>query len=202
MISQFRRIRKSALWAAVGGLLVLGGCQSGPSDSGRANITDDDASLPHAAAMVAQPVKLDSSAWPVAQGTLAGVTYSYKYPAGWSESLTYCAPGAAKAAEGEAHLPKGCVSTDFLVGKKARDVGRINGDTLDVNGKAAVRVVDTEPPNVLVSRIYTLMVYGSDGSALFGLVTMVGPNTEQAIQDNVIARMDEVAATLRVDKQP
>jgi len=151
--------------------------------------------------MVQQPAKLDSSTWPVAQGTLDGVTYSFKYPTGWSESLTYCAPGAAKAGEGEAHLPKGCVSTDFLVGAKARDVGRINGDALDLNGKAAVRVVDSEPPNVLVSRVYTLMVYGSDGAALFGLVTMIGPNTEQAVQDEVTAKMDEVAATLRVEKR-
>ena len=196
MYSHFLRIRKSVLWAAVGGLIVLGGCQSGPSDSGQGG-----AFLPHAAAMVQQPAKLDSSTWPVAQGTLDGVAYSYKYPVGWSESLTYCAPGAARAGEGEAHLPKGCVSTDFLVGAKARDVGRINGDALEVNGKAAMRVVDTAPPNVLVSRVYTLMVYESDGSALFGLVTMVGPDTEQAVQDEVTAKMDEVAATLRVEKQ-
>ncbi len=150
MYSHFPRIRKSILWAAVGGLLVLGGCQSGPSASGPANSEAGSASLPHAAAMVVQPAKLDSSGWPVAQGTLDGVTYSYKYPAGWSESLTYCAPGAAKAGEGEAHLPTGCVSTDFLIGKKARDVGRINGDALDLNGKAAVRVVDSKPPNMQV----------------------------------------------------
>jgi hypothetical protein len=161
----------------------------------------DDASLPHVAAMVEQPKRPDSSTWPVAQGTLDGVAYSFKYPAGWSESLTYCAPGAAKAAEGEAHLPEGCVSTDFLVGKKARDVGRIDGDALDVNGMSALRAVDTSPPNVLVSRIYTLMVYGDDGSALFGLVTMVGPNTAQSVQDDVAAKLDEVAATLRVEKR-
>lgn len=200
MYSHFPRIRKSVLWGAVGGLLLLGGCQSGPSDSGRASSGGEDASLPYAAAISEQPAKLDSSTWAVAQGTLDGVTYSYKYPVGWSESLTYCAPGAAKAGEGEAHLPKGCVSTDFLVGKKARDVGRVNGDALDVNGRAAVRVVDTEPPNVLVSRVYTLMVYGSDESALFGFVTMIGPDTERAVQDEVTAKLDEVAATLRVEK--
>ena len=196
MYSHFSLIRKSVLWVAVGSLLVLGGCQSGASDSGQ-----EDASLPYAAAMVEQPVKVDSSMWPMAQGTLDGVTYSFKYPAGWSESLTYCAPGAAKAGEGEAHLPKGCVSTDFLVGQKARDVGRVNGEALDVNGKAAVRAVDSEPPNVLVSRVYTLMVYESDGSALYGFVTMVGPDTERAVQDEVAAKLDEVVATLRVEKQ-
>ncbi len=201
MYSHFSRIRKSILWAALGSLLVLGGCQSGPSASGPASNGAGDVSLPHVAAMVEQSAKLDSSAWPVAQGTLGGVTYSFKYPVGWSESLTYCAPGAAKSGEGEAHLPKGCISTDFLVGKKARDVGRINGAPFDVNGKASVRMVDVSPLNVLVSRVYTLMVYGNDGSALFGLVTMVGPNTAQAIQDDVTAKMDEVAATLRVEKR-
>ena len=157
--------------------------------------------MPHAAAIVEQTVKIDSSSWPLAQGTLDRVVYSFKYPVGWSESLTYCAPGAAKAGEGEAHLPTGCVSTDFLGGKKARDVGRINGDTFNVNGKAALRAVDTAPHNVLVSRVYTLMVYESDGSALFGLVTMVGPNTSQAIQNDIAAKLDEVAATLRVEKR-
>ena len=201
MDSRFLRIRKPVLWAAVGGLLLLGGCQSGLSVLGPASSGADGASLPHVAAMVEQPTKLDSSMWPVAQGTLDGVAYSYKYPVGWGESLTYCAPGAAQAGEGEAHLPRGCVSTDFLVGKKARDVGRVNGDALDVNGMAAVRLVDSEPPNVLVSRVYTLMVYGSDGAALFGFVTMIGPDTERAVQDEITAKLDEVAATLRVEKQ-
>jgi hypothetical protein len=194
--SRSSRIRKSALWWAVSGLLVLGGCQSGPASN-----RESDASVPYAAAVVAKTEKPDSTSWPLAQGTLDGVTYSFKYPEGWGETLTYCAPGAAKAGEGEAHLPAGCVSTDFLVGKKARDVGRISGEPLVVNGKSAVRVVDSSPDNVLVSRIYTLMVYDSDGSALFGLVSMVGPNTTQAVQDDVAAKLSEVTATLHVEKR-
>lgn len=188
------------LWAACVGLLVVGGCQPGSSESGLGSDGAAVASLPYAAAVSASQGKVDSSMWPVARGTLDGVTYNFKYPADWSEGLTYCAPGAAKAGEGEAHLPTGCVSTDFLAGKKARDVGRIAGEALDVGGKTGVRMIESAPSNVLVSRVYTLMVYESDGAPLFGLVTMVGPDTSRAVQEEITASLDAVAATLRVEK--
>ena len=201
MYRLFPRIKKSILWPGLVILLVISGCQPGSPDAGPASSGSDDSALTYAPAIVEQAAKPDSSTWPVAQGTVDGVSYSYKYPAGWSADLTYCAPGAAEAGRGEQHLPKGCVSTDFLVGQKAGDVGRIQGDTLDLGGKSAVRLVDGAPLNGLVSRVYTLMVYGDDGQPEFGLVTMVGPDTDKALQDEVTAKMDAVAATLRVEKQ-
>ena len=134
--------------------------------------------------------------WLLNEGMLEGVRYSYRYPPEWSSGLNYCAPGADKSEEG--HLPAGCVSTDILVGQKARDLGQLSGEPVTIDGKRAVRQVDTEPPNVLVSGIYTLLVYGNDGAPLFGFSAMVGANTDAATREGIMSTLDRVASTLKV----
>ena len=141
--------------------------------------------------------ELDTSQWAAVTRTSDGITYSYRYPPGWSDSLTYCAPGAATGESG--HLPAGCVSTDFLVGQKARDVGRVGGAPLTVDGKSAERLIIDKPASVLVSQVYTIMVYGADGASLFGLSAQIGPNTDPSILSSITQSLDGVVGTLRVE---
>jgi hypothetical protein len=144
------------------------------------------------------PGRGDISSWPLYEATLEGVHYNYRYPPEWSSGLTYCAPGVDKSEAEGGHLPAGCVSTDILVGRKARDVGQLSGELLTIDGKRAVKQIDTAPPNVLVSGIYTLLVYGNDGAPLLGLSAMIGANTDVATQEEIIFTLDRIAGTLKV----
>ena len=93
---------------------------------------------------------------------------------------SYCAPGAGNNHKEGGHLPTGCASTDILVGQKARDTGRLSGSTLSIGGKTARRAIESHPANVLVSQVYTTMVYDAAGTPLFGFTTQIGPATDKA----------------------
>src|SRR5687768_13770207 len=131
----------------------------------------------------------DPTQWNIASRSLDGVTISYRYPAGWSAELTYCVPGA-DISQPSGHLPSGCASTDFLVGQKARDVGPVEGTPMKVGDKTATRLVESAPGSVLVSQIYTLMVYDDMGSPLLGINTLVGPNTDPKTINDIISSLD------------
>jgi|GEM_PF-3268566 len=142
----------------------------------------------------------DISAWQASTATLEGVSYSYRYPPEWTASLTYCAPGSRGAGEEGGHLPAGCVSTDFLVGQKALDMGQLRGETLTINGKQAVKQLETHPASALVSRIYTVMVYGADGAPVFGFSSMIGASTDLPTQEAITATLDKIASTVQVNR--
>lgn len=144
------------------------------------------------------PLRADTSAWPVASGNVDGVSYTLRYPSTWNQHLIYCAPGAERDIEG-GHLPTGCASTDILVGQKARDIGLLPGDALTIGGKSARRLVTDQSPNVLVSRVYTTMVYDAAGVPLFGFTTQIGAGTDQANLDAITATLDAMAGTIKVE---
>jgi hypothetical protein len=128
------------------------------------------------------------------------VSYSYRYPPDWTSSLTYCVPDSRGAGEEGGHLPAGCVSTDFLVGQKAVDMGQLRGETLTVSGKRAIKQLETHPSSTLVSRIYTVLVYGADSAPVFGFSSMIGANTDLPTQEAITATLDKIASTLQVQK--
>jgi hypothetical protein len=140
----------------------------------------------------------DTSQWAAASMSLDGVSVTYRHPANWSPQLTYCAPGAKTGQEG-GHLPAGCASTDFLVGQKAQDVGRIEGTPLKVGDMSAARLVESAPPSVVVSQIYTVMVYEESGAPLFGVSTLVGYDTDPATVGNITNTLDAIVGTMRVE---
>ena len=154
-------------------------------------------SLPNPRAVTQASLSADIATWPTVDGSVDGVTYSFQYPPAWNSNLIYCAPGAQNKAEG-GHLPAGCASTDVLAGQKARDVGVITGETLTIGSKAARRLVDTAPANVLVSRVYTVMVYDTAGSPLFGFTTQIGAGTDAATVDSITSSLDKMAGTIKV----
>ncbi len=155
-------------------------------------------SLANPPAVTQASLGADVASWPVASGSVDGVAYSFHYPPAWNSSLIYCAPGVHSDIEG-GHLPAGCASTDVLVGQKARDVGLLTGDTLTIGGKAARRFVDDRPANVLVSRVYTTMVYDATGTPLFGFTTQIGAGTDAATLDAITATLDTIAGTVKVE---
>jgi hypothetical protein len=140
----------------------------------------------------------DTSQWATASRNLEGVSISYRYPPGWSADLIYCAPGA-ETGQQTGHLPSGCVSTDLLVGPKAQDMGRIEGIPLSVDGKSAMRLVVSDPDSVLVSHIYTVMVYDVSGAPIFGISAQVGPDTGPSTLREITAALDGIVSTLRVE---
>ena len=154
--------------------------------------------LPSLPAVTQASLLADSGSWPVASGSVDSVTYSFHYPPTWNSSLLYCAPGAGIQKEG-GHLPSGCASTDILVGQKARDAGLISGGTLTISGKSARRAIDSHPANVLVSQVYTTMVYDAAGTPLFGFTTQIGPATDRATLDAITATLDTMASTIKVE---
>jgi hypothetical protein len=155
-----------------------------------------EATLPMAQAQYSN--KSDTSQWATASGTVQGVSYSFRYPAGWGADLTYCAKGA-EVGRSSGHLPPGCASTDFLAGQKALDAGSIaDGTPLVVDGKNALRFIDRKPSNVLVSQLYTVMVYDDNGQALFGFTTQVGYETDAATLGAITEALDGIVGTLRV----
>ncbi len=187
-----------ALFVSLLAVLLLAGCGSAGSfasqpsnEKGNSQATGTPTPTERAA--------LDTSSWALNSRTVQGTRFSYRYPAGWSSDLVYCPKAAGEMGS---HLPTGCASTDFLVGQKAADVGRIKGAGLTVSGKQAVKSVEAPPDNSKAARIYTLMVYGNDGAPLFGFTTYIGPGTPPADQQAILSLLDGVAATLSVEKQP
>lgn len=154
-------------------------------------------SLPNPPAVTQASLLADIASWPAFNGSVDGVTYSFRYPPTWNSDLMYCAQGAAKELEG-AHLPANCASTDLLVGQKARDIGLLQGQELTVGGKSARRAISGEPANVLVSRIYTALVYDAAGTPLFGFSTQIGADTNQATLDEITALLDAMLGTVKV----
>jgi hypothetical protein len=145
---------------------------------------------------------VDVTSWKLTQRTAGDVTYSYRYPANWSADLAYCAPGAARTASGS-ELPARCASTDILVGQKARDVGVLTrGDIsrLIIDGKEAVRQVDSYPRNGMASRIYTVLLYDDAGEPIVGFSTAIGPGSDEATQNSITATLDKIAATITVGR--
>lgn len=141
----------------------------------------------------------DVSTWKQVTRTHEGVTYSYRYPPGWTADLAYCAPGAARTMTG-GELPARCASTDILVGQKAADVATIQGENISLSGKQAVKQVNKEPRNGIASRIYTVIVFDAAGGPLVGFSTSIGPGTDEATQNNITAILDQVAGTLVVGR--
>jgi hypothetical protein len=68
-----------------------------------------------------------------------------------------------------------------------------------IGGKAARRFVDDRPVNVLVSRVYTTMVYDAAGTPLFGFTTQIGAGTDAATLDAITATLDTIAGTVKVE---
>ena len=155
--------------------------------------------LPNLPAVTQASLLADTASWPVASGSVDSVTYSFHYPPTWNASLLYCAPGAGNNHKEGGHLPTGCASTDILVGQKARDTGRLSGSTLSIGGKTARRAIESHPANVLVSQVYTTMVYDAAGTPLFGFTTQIGPATDKATLDAITATLDTMASTIKVE---
>jgi hypothetical protein len=190
--------------ALIAAVALLAACQAPPATSLDGTAAEGEQLPPPASlipAMTTGQATAGTSSWAAHRRTLDGVTFSYRYPPGWSEDLVYCASDARKDAH-EGHLHPGCATTDILVGQKARDVGQLSGETLTIDGKRAVRQLVTQPPNVLTARIYTLMVYAPDGAPLFGFSSFIGAGTGKAAQEAITAALDDVASTLEVEWVP
>ena len=175
-----------ALWAAQSpGTRDAGNGPSGAS-TGLASSQKPDSGVP------------DTSQWPTASKGFEGVSVTYRHPAAWSADLTYCAPGA-DTQQPSGHLPARCASTDFLVGQKALDVGSIEGTPLTISGKSAVRRIVNSPSSVIVSQIYTVMVYDAGGAPIFGFSTQVGAGTDEATLATITGTLDAIAGTMQVE---
>jgi hypothetical protein len=146
-----------------------------------------------------QAASPDVSTWKQVTRTAAGVTYSYRYPPGWTPELSYCAPGAGRTMTG-GELPSRCASTDILVGQKAADVATIQGENISLNGKQAVKQINKDPRNGMASRIYTVVIFDAAGGPVVGFSTSIGPGTDEATQNNITAMLDQVASTLTVGR--
>ncbi|MEO8285453.1 MAG: hypothetical protein ABI670_03340 [Chloroflexota bacterium] len=141
----------------------------------------------------------DVSTWSLVNKTTDGVTYSYRYPPGWTTGLTYCAPGAARTASGS-QLPPRCAATDILVGQKARDLGTFKGENITLGGKQAIKEIDRSPRNGQAEVIYTVMIYDATGLPLMGFSTNIGPGTDAATVTNMLTALNQVAGTLVVGR--
>jgi hypothetical protein len=141
----------------------------------------------------------DTAGWSQVSRTASGTIYSYHYPPGWTPDLSYCAPGAGRNASGSV-LPAGCASTDILVGQKAKDVGTLTGDNITINGKQAIKQINRAPRNGQAELIYTVLVYDPSGTPLAGFSTSIGPGTETATINNIVATLDQIAGTLAVGR--
>lgn len=185
-------------------VVVLAGCGTvSPGDDGGTGVQQaNPPAVVEAVPTAPAPLGDDTSTWTTSQHTVGSLTYSYDYPGGWSDDLAYCAPGAARTASGN-ELPARCAATDILVGQKAKDVGTLAGGdlrNLTINGKQAMRQVNSNPRNLMASRIYTVMLYDGTGVPLVGFSTSIGPGTDDATQNNITATLDKIAATLKVGR--
>lgn len=194
-------------WTAFVLVMLVAGTLTGLAAAGAKTVAGAGNSARSAAntRLISQPAVTQASlmmdgtaSWPVANGNVDGVAYSFHYPPTWNDNFIYCAPGAGRNIEG-GHLPTGCASTDLLVGQKARDVGLLPGSTLTIDGKSARRLVSDQPANVLVSRVYTTMVYDAAGIPLFGFTTQIGAGTDKVTLDAITATLDAMAGTIRVE---
>lgn len=203
------------LWALLVALVALAGCQTSPAASQPDPSGKSSTPLPNPPAVVEPtatllpldtPTPADKDTWAVSTDTAGGVKYSFRYPsATWTADLTYCGPeakGDAKDARSGFGIPAGCAVTDLLVGQKARDVGQLSGESLTINGKRAVRHIETGPPSGMASRIYTVLVFDADGAPLFGFSTSIGPGTHIEAQEKITSMLNEIASTITVEKQP
>jgi hypothetical protein len=216
------RLRSGARWVPTAGvlaLLLLGACAAPGQDpqvsvngpepvAGKTIEAVDPPAVTEAT--ITTPPKTDGaeeqvaapgdvSSWKQVTRTAEGVTYSYRYPPGWTAELSYCAPGAARTMTG-GELPARCASTDILVGQKAADVATIQGENISLSGKQAVKQVNKEPRNGIASRIYTVIVFDAAGGPLMGFSTSIGPGTDEATQNNITAILDQVAGTLTIGR--
>ncbi|HKP51266.1 MAG TPA: hypothetical protein VJ183_01295 [Chloroflexia bacterium] len=178
--------------------LVAGGAGVGAASVRSGSYKTSSSSLSNPPAVPQKSPGADVASWPVANGSVDGVTYSFHYPSAWNSNFLYCAPEVHSDVEG-GHLPAGCASTDVLVGQKARDVGLLSGEETAIGGKAARKLVDDRPANVLVSRVYTTMVYDATGTPLFGFTTQIGAGTDAATLDAITANLDVMAGTIKVE---
>ena len=186
------RFSRRIVVCLVAGLLLLGGCGGG-TGAPQANPP---------AVVEAAPTASGSNSWPVVERTANGLTYSYRYPGGWTADLFYCAPGAARSASGN-ELPARCASTDILVGQKVKDIVPLRGGTITnliIDGKQAQKQIDDHPRNGMASRIYTVIVFDGTGQPLVGFASSIGPGTDTATQNNITAALDTIAATLTVGR--
>jgi hypothetical protein len=203
------------LWVLLMALVALAGCQTSPAASQPDPNGKSSTPLPNPPAVVAPtatilppdaPTPADKDTWAVSTDTVGGVKYSFRYPsATWTADLTYCTPeaqGDAKDARSGFGIPGGCAVTDLLVGRKAKDVGQLSGEGLTINGKRAVRQIESNPPSGMASRIYTVLVYDAEGAPLFGFSTSIGPGTSVEAQENMTSMLNEIAGTITVEKQP
>jgi hypothetical protein len=195
--------------------MTLGGCQTSPTASQPDPSGKTNTPLPNPPAVVAPtatllpldtPTPIGKDSWAISTDTAGGVKYSFRYPsAAWTDDLTYCVPEAqsdAKDAGSGFGIPAGCAVTDLLVGQKAKDVSQLSGESLTINGKRAVRHIESAPPSGMASRIYTVLVYGTDGTPLFGFSTSIGPGTTVEAQEKITSMLNEIAVTITVEKQP
>ncbi|HYP40640.1 MAG TPA: hypothetical protein VEX13_09805 [Chloroflexia bacterium] len=214
MIKPLRR-SSLVLWAFLLALMALAGCQSSPAASQPDSSGKSSTPLPNPPAVVEPtatllpldtPTQISKAAWAISTDMAGGVKYSFRYPsATWTADLTYCGPEAqddAKDARSGFGIPAGCAVTDLLVGQKVQDVGQVTGERLTINGKRAVRHIESNPPSGMASRIYTVLVYDADGTPLFGFSTSLGPGTHVEAQEKITSTLNEIAGTITVEKQP
>ena len=133
-----------------------------------------------------------------------GTRLSYRYPPTWTKDLTYC-PTAKNTNQGlGSHLPSGCASTDFVFGQKAADVAAGMEPSQDkVTSAGGMRVVTQLGIPLDTSKAastYTVLVYDESGTPLSGFVTYIGPGTSEADSQAILATLDQITATVTVEK--
>lgn len=207
-----RRAWKPGLWGLLG-LLVLAGCSGSTMPSGDARGMGAPAANPPAIVQAVPSVEAgvppaevalpaDTAAWTRQERTAGDMVYSYSYPPGWTADLAYCAPGAARSTSGS-ELPSKCVSSDILVGQKAKDVGNLTGGQLTnitIDGKQALQQIIDNPRNTMASRIFTVILYDGTGVPLVGFSTLIGQGTDEATTNSITATLGKIASTLRVGR--
>lgn len=148
------------------------------------------------------PPVLEAPSWPSYEQALPSLILSFNYPPGWSPSpLRYCGEAPADLD----YLPPDCVTVDFLGLQKAADVEAAErfeeADALLVSGYQARRKVTTSVPSGLASGTYTLLVYDRD-TPFFGLVAYFGVDTDPVSLKSLIATIDTIVSTMRIQRQP
>ncbi len=133
-----------------------------------------------------------------------GTRLSYRYPPTWTEDLTYC-PDDKNTNQGlGSHLPPGCASTDFLFGQKiagvAPSVKPSQSKTRSAGDMRVVTQVDTPIDTNKAASTYTVLVYDAGGTPVSGFVTYIGPGTSEADRQAILATLDDLAATVTVEK--
>lgn len=133
-----------------------------------------------------------------------GTRLSYRYPPTWTEDLTYC-PAEKNTNQGlGSHLPPGCASTDFLFGQKvagvAPSIKPSESKSRNAGNMRVVTQVDTPIDTSKASSSFTVLVYNASGTPVSGFVTYIGPGTSDADSKAIMAILDDLAATVTVEK--